>query len=62
MTQRDMINSSSNLKAKSALEFLQNVDKMRTGLTPYQNFLKVSRIFGLQLNQAQVPQNDNGQV
>lgn len=38
-----------NNKLSSALEFMNSYDKQKTGLIPIANFLKVMRIFGVQI-------------
>ncbi len=65
ITARDAVGqlkSNSTLKVKSARDFLMNIDKLNTGMTPVQNFVKVARIFGLQINQGQIPINEVGMV
>jgi hypothetical protein len=54
-TERGVINGGDyNKKVKNALDFMGSSDKMKTGLIPVANFLKVLRIFGIQVNQSQI--------
>lgn len=66
LTDRDVINSApignKNQKVKAARDFLFNSDKLKTGEVPLANFLKVARIFGLQINQNQIKTSDIGMV
>jgi hypothetical protein len=62
-TERGIINGSDfNKKVKNALDFMVSSDKQKTGLIPVANFLKVLRIFGIQVNQSQIEVDTMGMV